>query len=485
MSHHFKPSILIVDDEKRIRQVCSQLLVQEGCDVEQAENADTGIQMIENRHYDIILLDLLMPGMPGMEALGRVRALHPDTVVIVITGYATLDHAVEAMKKGAFEFLSKPFSPKDLRMVVAKAMEHIRTLHDITNEKSRMLAMLNQLADGVLATDAQKKIALANQTFLTLMDYQGPNPISMEAGFCVKYSTILSMIDRALTLTDDVHVESSEELQIQRKGDPQSLILDARCIPFRDRLGRTLGTITVLHDITALKKIDQMKSDFVNLVSHEIRSPLTSIHMQLKVILDGLAGQVSDKQQEMLSRASQKIEALITMSGELLDLSKMESGLIHVERQELALQAVLEEQVCFYQERAHSKEVNLELELIEDLPSIYANKGNMEEVLTNLINNALNYTPPKGRVLVSACVEDNFIKISVADTGFGIAPEDMDRIFNRFFRVKNSKTREIIGTGLGLPIVKSIIDAHHGRIQVESQVDEGSTFSVYLPVAAA
>ena len=106
-------------------------------------------------------------------------------------------------------------------------------------------------------------------------------------------------------------------------------------------------------------------------------------------------------------------------------------------------------------------------------------------MLTNLINNALNYTPQKGRVLVSACVQNEYIKISIADNGFGIAPEDMDRIFNRFYRVKNSKTRDVIGTGLGLPIVKSIVDAHHGRIQVESQVDEGSTFSVYLPVAAS
>ena len=109
----------------------------------------------------------------------------------------------------------------------------------------------------------------------------------------------------------------------------------------------------------------------------------------------------------------------------------------------------------------------------------------MEEVFSNLISNALNYTPDGGRIVVSAGVQDDQIQISVSDSGIGIAPEDMELIFNRFFRVKNANTRHIIGTGLGLPIVKSIIDAHHGRIQVESQVDEGSTFSVYLPVAAA
>ena len=481
--YQFKPSILIVDDEKRIRQVCSRLLTQEGYEVAQAENAEAGLDFIENRHFDIILLDLLMPGLPGMEALPRIRELHPDTVVIVITGYATLDHAVEAMKNGAFEFLSKPFSPEDLRVVITKAIEHIRTLNDISSEKSRMLAMLNQLADGVLATDARKKIALANQSFLQLMNYQGPNPNSMDVAFCVSDETILSMIDKALANAEDGQIENSQELRVQQTGDPQPLILDARCIPFRDRVGRVLGTITVLHDITALKKIDQMKSDFVSLVSHEIRSPLTSIHMQLKVVLDGLAGEVTEKQNEILSRASEKISALITMSGELLDLSKMESGLIHMERTNLDLLPLLKDQVAFYQQRARSKNIQLELLPVEALPEIFASKMNIEEVLANLINNALNYTPDNGKVTVSAVLENDYVKIDVTDTGFGIAPEDMDRIFSRFYRVKNSNTRNIVGTGLGLPIVKNIVNAHHGRIRVESQLNEGSTFSVFLPTA--
>jgi signal transduction histidine kinase len=226
-----------------------------------------------------------------------------------------------------------------------------------------------------------------------------------------------------------------------------------------------------------------MKSDFVSLVSHEIRSPLTSIHMQLKVIGDGLAGEVSDKQQEILSRASEKINALITMSGELLDLSKIESGLIHMERQVLSLQPLLEDQVSLCQARAQARQIQLTLDMAAELPEVNANKTNMEEVFSNLISNALNYTPDGGRIVVSAGVQNDQIRISVRDNGIGIAPEDMERIFNRFYRVKNADTRQVIGTGLGLPIVKSIIDAHHGRIQVESQVGEGSTFSVYLPVA--
>jgi two-component system phosphate regulon sensor histidine kinase PhoR len=172
-----KPSVLVIDDEKRIRDVCIKMLTGEGHEVAGAENAEVGIQMIKNRHFDIILLDLMMPGISGLDALAQIRATHPDTVVIVITGYATLEHSVEAMKKGAFDFLSKPFSPADLLIVINKAVEHIRTLKDIATEKSRMRVMINRLADGVMTTDNQKRIAQANPAFLKMIGYHGPRPI--------------------------------------------------------------------------------------------------------------------------------------------------------------------------------------------------------------------------------------------------------------------------------------------------------------------
>lgn len=133
-----KPSVLVVDDEKRVRDVCIKMLRSEEHEAGGAASAEIGLQMIQQKHFDIILMDLMMPGMPGMEALAQIRAMHPDTVVIVITGYATLDHAIEAMKKGAFDFIPKPFSPDDLRIVLTKAVTHISTLQDIANEKSRM-----------------------------------------------------------------------------------------------------------------------------------------------------------------------------------------------------------------------------------------------------------------------------------------------------------------------------------------------------------
>lgn len=478
-----KPSVLIIDDEDRIRNVCSKMLTQEGYDVAQANNGKAGLEMIAQRHFDIILLDLMMPGISGLEALEQIRELHPDTVVIVITGYATLDHAVDAMKRGAFEFIAKPFSPQDLRVVITKAIKQIRTLEDIAHEKSRVRTMINHLAGGVMTTDTRKQVALANHAFVNLIGYRGPSPIGKPVEELVPDNEIIAMIDQALEMASDRFAEITGEISVSPLGQGDDRIIGVRCVPFRDRLGRNLGTITVLHDITAVKKMDQMKSDFVSMVSHEIRGPLNSVLMQQKVILDELAGDITEKQREILTRASEKIKTLVSLSSELLDIAKMESGLINMEKEELQLADLLADQTSFHRPKARDKNIDLQLLPLPDLPSVLANHMNMEEVLTNLITNAINYTPENGSIFVSALNDGNYVCIRVADTGLGIAPEELDHIFTRFYRVKNEKTRFIMGTGLGLPIVKSIIEAHQGRIEVESEEGKGSSFSVYIPIA--
>ena len=166
-------------------------------------------------------------------------------------------------------------------------------------------------------------------------------------------------------------------------------------------------------------------------------------------------------------------------------MASREVGLIALERTECDMTEVIKDQVDFHQPKAQAKGIQLKLEPFPDLPPVLANKQNMEEVLSNLIANAINYTPGKGKITVAAHPEKHHLCISVSDTGLGIAEEDLDRIFDRFYRVKNDKTRYIIGTGLGLPIVKSIVEAHDGIIWVESKLDLGSTFYVSIPFATS
>lgn len=478
----FHPRVLVVDDEKRIRDACSRMLSDEGCDVKIADNGALGLEMLQQSHFDIVLLDLMMPGLSGLDVLADIKTKHPDTVVIVITGYATLEHSIETMKNGAFDFLSKPFSPSQLRIVITKAIEFIQTLQDIATEKSRMRVMINTLRDGVLTTDHQKRIALANPAFLRFMGCSKTRVVGAKVTSVVKDPTILEMIDKAVSQPKDAYAELTQEIAVDTDGE--QIIIGIRCIPFRDRLNRNLGTVTVFHDITVLRREDQLKSDFVSMVAHEIKSPLNSILMQLKVVLDGLAGSVTDKQKEILERSSLKITSLTELATELLDLSKIESGLINQEREALNLVPLMEEHVALYQGQAQEKSISLVLKPGDPDIQVVANRNNMGEVLSNLISNAIRYTPEEGKIEVRADQDDNSARLYVEDTGFGIPQESLDQIWEKFFRVKNEKTRFINGTGLGLAIVKRIVDGHHGTINVDSQVDKGTCFTVTLPKSA-
>jgi len=480
----FKPRILVVDDEKVIREGSREVLSLEGFEVVLAENGEQGLELIEKAHFDVILLDLMMPGLSGFDVLSHVKALHPDTSIIVITGYATIENSIEAMKKGAFDFIPKPFSPDQLRVVVSKAIEHTGALKDIANEKSRMRVLINLLANGVMVADAEKKVVLANSAFMKIMGFQGDDIIGRPFTVLIKNEQLQQMIESALPMTEDLLTELTEELEIGEDGEDKKATYVVKCRPIRDRVGRNLGTITVLSDITYLKEINQRKSDFVSMVAHEIRSPMNSVMAQIKVIQDGLAGDVTQKQSEILGRASDKINGLVSLSSELLNMASREAGLIALEKTECDMTEVIKDQVDFHQPKAQAKGIQLKLEPLPDLPPILANKQNMEEVLSNLITNAINYTPGEGKITLSARLEKHHLCISVGDTGLGIAEEELGRIFDRFYRVKNEKTRYIIGTGLGLPIVKSIVEAHDGMIQVESKPDHGSTFSVYIPFIA-
>jgi PAS domain S-box-containing protein len=477
----FQPRVLVVDDEVRIQKACHRLLTEEGCDVEVAENGIKGLKMLEEKHFDIILLDLMMPGMSGLDVLTDIKSLHPDTVVIIITGYATLEHSIETMKKGAFDFLSKPFSPGELRLVISKAIESIRTLQDIATEKSRMRVMINTLSDGVLTTDNQKRIALANPAFLKMIGCRKTSVIGHKVSEFIEDPQLLGMIDQAIHQPEDTFAEITDEITMPFAKEKDDMIIGIRCIPFRDRLNRNLGSVTVFHDITALKKIDQLKSDFVSMVAHEIKSPLNSILMQLNVVLDGLAGELTEKQRQILQRNSDRIKSLTTLSTELLDLSKIESGLINQDREKLDLVELLKGQVEFFRDKANSRSIHLTMKKTKTKIHIMGNRTNIEEVLSNLISNAIRYSPDGGEITVWVDEKSDCAKIVVSDTGLGIPEKELAHIFDRFFRVKNEKTRYIDGTGLGLAIVKSIVEAHHGTIEVESQVDKGTRFSVYFP----
>ena len=380
----YQPTVLVIDDEKRIREGCYKILTKENCLVEMAQNGEMGLEMLGEKHYDIILTDLMMPGIGGMEVLARVREQHPDSVSIVITGFATLEHSIEAMKKGAFDFIPKPFTPDQLRVVVSKAVKMTRTLQDIATEKTRLKTIVNYLAGGVLVTDKNKDIILYNPTLLKMLGYRGDALEGQPLHALTTDEKLTGIIDGILELNTGEFKVLSAEIEPHERGEKPSnqLYLRAQAVPFRNRSGEILGSVTIIDDITHLKLLDEMKSAFVNMVSHEIRSPLTTILSQIKILMDGLAGELAPKQEDILGKMSRKVNGLVELSNELLDLSRIEAGLIVQDKQPVQLMDILKGLVEFIQARAREKNISLTLKKT-NLPRINAD---MKSEITELFS---------------------------------------------------------------------------------------------------
>jgi len=487
-------NILVIDDELIMREGCSRILSKDGWAVICAENGKQGLDEIQARleKIDVILLDLMMPGMSGMEVLDQVRTIDPNLLVIVITGYATVESAVEAMKKGAYDFIPKPFTPDQLRIVVRRALERRtlqkeaeflrrereRSLRDIATEKSKIKTIINCMGDGVLVCDRESCIVLSNPAASRMLKIPETSLLGKFLPQCDLHHELSKTIEESLQTKDIGYTSVSQEMSVGESGE---IFLRAHTAPVRNDLGETLGSVTVLQDISHLKELDKMKSEFIAMVTHELRAPIASVEQQLTVILNGMAGEVTAKQERLLSRAKERTKGLLTLIKDLLDLSKIEAGKMVQYKEPLSLQEVIQRVVDLMRAEAEAKKIDLQFSGPSEIPFIQADRNSMEGIFTNLISNAIKYTPEGGKVRITLGEEGGFVKAAVSDTGIGIKKEDLPRIFDKFYRVKTTETRQIIGTGLGLSIVKNIVDAHLGSISVESEEGGGTTFTVLLP----
>lgn len=230
-----------------------------------------------------------------------------------------------------------------------------------------------------------------------------------------------------------------------------------------------------------LKKLDRLKTEFVSMASHELRGPLSSIQSLLKVILEGMVGEISEKQRELIERVERRVLSLIVLINDLLDFSRIRIGRIVQQQEPLQLTEILQKIISLSEQKAKEKNITLNCNIPSQLPLIQADKVNMEQVFTNLIDNSIIYTP-QGNVSLKAYHNNEWVVVEIVDTGIGIKEDDVLKIFDAFYRADNAREIAKIGTGLGLSIVKQIIDAHSGKIEVESKIGVGTKFKVYLPI---
>jgi len=484
-----KIKILVVDDEKVVRDGCHRVLTGKGYHVRAAENGQQAMDILSGESVDLILLDLKMPVMSGEEVLEKTRAQYPNIPVIIITGHGTIDTAVDCMKKGAYDFITKPFQIDQFLLTINRAAdkrslelkatlyeeEKLRNLYDLNLEKSRLKTIINCIANGVMVTNRNLEVVLHNPALMWLLEISGKveNPISVSQ--IVNEDALIDSLKQIQSGEPPKDKFISQEIKAGKN------VLRAISAPALGPDGSVVGTVTVLEDISPFKQLDEMKSDFVNMVAHELRSPLVSIRQQNSVLLEGLAGPLQEKQQDFLTRGMKKIDTLLELINDLLDIAKIEAGQAVQHRVPTHIGQIIKDTVALMEPRAKEQGITLTYSG-DDLQPVSADPKNIEEIFNNLITNAINYSPEGGLVDVSARDLGEYMEIKVKDSGVGIAPEELPKIFDKFYRVKHPKTRQVMGTGLGLAIVKGVVEAHRGTIDVESAPDRGTTFRILLPV---
>ncbi len=263
---------------------------------------------------------------------------------------------------------------------------------------------------------------------------------------------------------------------------PQFRELDLQSRSVITKHGRYLGRLYVFRDVTHEREVDRMKTQFVSMVSHELRTPLTSIKGFTEMILDEDFGEINEEQREFLGIVESNADRLISLVNDLLDISRIESGRVQLKRELVDVEEMITIVVATLEHLIAEKAQALEVVVEQDLPPVELDRDRIVQVLTNLLSNAYKYTQTGGHIRLSAERADGALYFAVADNGFGISEQDQEKLFTRFFRVDSELTREIGGTGLGLNIVKTIIEMHGGEVSLNSELGAGSTFAFTIPL---
>ncbi len=364
--------------------------------------------------------------------------------------------------------------------LLRRRVEQVRRagLREIQRERTKTKAILTSMADGVLVTDSEGAVVLYNPPVALMLGMEDGEYLGRRLRDCIASGPLLRLVERIEQQPNSPYTMVAEELELT---EPKRIVLKAHISPVREDNGDVIGVVTVLRDVTEIKDKDRERLDFIYMVSHELRSPLTSIKGFLVSLLRGVFGDLTHEQTEPLRIIEEQSNRLLSLINDLLDLARLDTGR-QVQQMELVqLQELLWGTVKMFEAQAREKNIALRLDIPYHLPAIEADPDNMEHVFINLISNAIKYTLPNGKVTVRAESTGSHVRVSVSDTGIGIPEESLPKIFDRFYRVKDPRTRDVMGTGLGLAIVKNIVDAHLGAIEVTSRVGEGTTFTVTLP----
>lgn len=490
MDNNYKPTVLIVDDEKGLRLGAKRLLTGEGYEVTTAENGTEGIKLGTSKEFDLAIIDLKMPDVDGLEVLKRIREKYPNTVCFIATAYASYETAIESTKIGAHSYIPKPFTPEELlqhlkegyskRLILLEAekwqKEREERLLEVAFEKTRLNTIINSLTDGVLVVNKEGLAVLFNPAALHFLEL---DKIIVEEYILDKlHPEILELINKFLkAVSSDI---KSYSIQLELKPN-REFFIEATASPVYHPGNNLAGVAVVFKDITEFKRIELIKSQFVSMVSHELKAPIAAVYGFLKLFNDDSIKLSGEQRKEYENRSMVRLDGLLKMVNDLLDISRMELKTVKREIKEINIPDIIHSVLELFQLEIKNKKLEVNLNIERNVHNVIADADEINRLFTNLISNAIKYNNDLGLINIIINTSGNFVVTEIKDSGIGLKPEEKTKLFSEFFRAKNEKTKNIGGTGLGLSIVKRIVDSCSGKIEVDSEYGEGTTFRVYLP----
>jgi signal transduction histidine kinase/FixJ family two-component response regulator len=534
--------ILIVDDEIETRDVCKRLLSKKGYSVKFAEDGRTALKVIRDNYFQVVLADLKMPGIDGLTLLKRIKEERPRTEVIIITGYASINTAVKAMRIGAYDYIVKPFDINELALVVGRCLE-----------KQRLTSKVGELKEVVALYEVSKAmrsvmdlgkllktiLKLACETMagdggvLMLFDRNGKELLPrVRIGLKRKWlGTIKREIEERIP--EWTRRGNSPLLLRNMVGDYSDGRKDKRfksnisgiAVPLRIR-GRVFGVISVnnfrgngekftgesakLLTIFAtnaslalenakvyvrleqkkkdleeanerLRELDKLKSQFVFILSGELRRPLAAVQGAIDLLAAKLPKELTAEKERLIKIARNNTHRMGKLIEELLDFSRIEASTMKLKMEKVSLSEVVSEAVIESKTLLDKREISLQTFLPRSPAEVFADFYRLKQVIVNLLKNAVNFTPHRGRVAIQVEDREKEVQIAVEDTGRGIPSKNQSKIFQKFYQVNGSWIKNAGGFGLGLYIAKAIVEAHGGRIWVKSAPGKGSKFTFIIP----
>jgi len=430
----------------------------------------------------LLLIGEEFDGHRGVDIASELLERFPTMPFLIYTEKAQPELVKEILRIGVSGFLTPPLRTDDIVDIVESTLKHAHRVGDWLRrevkrstsslkkqaqiseaERDRLESVFNNIHDNVMILDEENHIILLNPAMSRSFGINPKTSIGKSVLDVVEHPDLSALISRK---------EQNDPLQYHEISFPDGRVGSAQFTPIPG-----VGYAVTMQDITYLKEMDRMRSEFVHTVSHDLRSPLTSVIGYTELI--ERSGTLNENQRDFLDRIQDSVQHITSLINDLLDLGSIEAGL-DTRREYVQLEGILRYTLDMLQGQIKAKRLKVQTELASSLPALRANPVRLRQVLDNVVGNAIKYSNHGGEVMISIKAEDEQLILQVTDNGPGIAPSDQPHIFDKFYRGDNTKEE---GSGLGLAIVKTIVDAHQGRIWVESTVGKGSSFFIVLPVS--